>query len=219
MAGKRGNPNFGKKVSLEQNTSEEVIENVVEDTIEETITDTTEETVQGTPTKKVWKPDLTRMIAIKNISKGRLIYKSKRQLGYTVIWDNRNDINYMELSEFINLKNSDLRFVSEPWIRIIEEDEIEILKYANVYKYYQELIEVKDIEDIFSLDIERFKTKFVKFPVGYKNTLAEHAAKMIADGRLDSIKIKNFIEEQMELDLSILIPSSKSNKNNIIEIK
>ena len=32
--------------------------------------------------KQTWKPDLNRQIAIKNIARGKLVYKSKRQIGY-----------------------------------------------------------------------------------------------------------------------------------------
>ena len=87
----------------------------------------TETNVENIKKPKAWKPDLTRMICIKNIAKGKLIYKSKRQMGYTIVWDKRGALNYMELGEFINLKNSDMRFITEPWIRIMEEDEVEIL--------------------------------------------------------------------------------------------
>ena len=50
-----------------------------------------------TETTKQWKPDLKRMIRIKNIAQGKLIYVSKRQLGYTVEWPNSGDVNYLEL--------------------------------------------------------------------------------------------------------------------------
>jgi hypothetical protein len=170
--------------------------------------------------EKVWKPDLNRQIAIKNIARGKLIYKSKRQMGYTVIWENTNDINYMELGEFINLKNSDRRFITEPWIRIMEDDEVEILKYANVYQYFKEMIEVKDIEDLFKLDFDRFTRKFKKLPDGYKNSVLEYAARMIKNGELDSIKIKNFLEKEMDMNLDILISDGISeNKSNLIDIK
>lgn len=172
---------------------------------------------------KQWKPDLNRMICIKNIARGRLIYKSKRQMGYMIVWENTNDLNYMELGEFINLKNSDRRFITEPWIRIMEDDEVEILKYANVYQYYKEMIEVNDIEDLFKLDFDRFKRKFTKLPQGYKNSVAEYAARMIREGTLDSIRIKKFIEKEMDISLDVLIPSStdseQTNKPKIIDIK
>lgn len=172
---------------------------------------------------KQWKPDLNRMICIKNIARGRLIYKSKRQMGYMIVWESTNDLNYMEIGEFINLKNSDRRFITEPWIRIMEDDEVEILKYANVYEYYKEMIEVNDIEDLFKLDFDRFKRKFTKLPQGYKNSVAEYAAKMIREGTLDSIRIKKFIEKEMDISLDVLIPSStdseQTNKPKIIDIK
>lgn len=161
--------------------------------------------IKPTIINTVWKPDLNRMICLKNISQGKLIYKSKRQIGYTVEWVKKGDTNYIELGEFINLKNSDRRFVTEPWIRIIEDDEIEILKYANVYQYYKDILDVNNIADILKLDFEAFKKKFDKFPEGFKNAVVKQAAEMIKNGTLDSIRIKKYIEEQMNIDLEILI--------------
>jgi len=171
-------------------------------------------------TKPIWKPDLQRMICIKNISRGKLIYKSKRQIGYTVEWETKGSTNYIELGELISLKNSDRRFITEPWIRIVEDDEIEILQYANILQFYKELIGIDNVSDILKLDFEKFKKKFDKLPEGYKNSVAEQAAEMIKSGELDSLKIKNYIEEQMDIELSILTKSENKSKrkNKTIDI-
>lgn len=200
MAGKRGNPDFVKK------EKEKTVEKPIEDKI-----------TTKTPIK-MWKPDLQRMICIKNIARGKLIYKSKRQIGYTVEWAKKGDKNYLELGEFINLKNSDRRFITEPWIRIIEEDEIEILKYANVYQYYKEILDVENTSDILKLNFESFKRKFDKLPEGYRNAVVEQAVEMIKTGQLDSIKIKNYIEETVGIELDILTKSNVKKKNNFVEI-
>ena len=52
-------------------------------------------------------------------------------------------------------------------------------------------------------DFESFKKKFDNLPKGFKNTVAEHAARMIKTGELDSIKIKDYIEEEMEIELEL----------------
>ena len=166
------------------------------------------------------KMDLQRMICIKNISEGKLIYKSKRQIGYTLIWEKHGDKNYIELGEFINLKNSDPRFVREPWIRIIEDDEIEILKYANVYQYYKDIIEINDIDALFRLSFDQFVKKFEKFPDGYKRMVTEQARKLIASGELDSRKLQKYLEEKMDTDLEISFENfNQPKKNNYIELK
>jgi ribosomal protein S13 len=170
--------------------------------------------------KSQWKPDLLRMICIKNISRGKLIYKSKRQMGYTIEWAKKGDENYIELGEFISLKNTDRRFITEPWIRIVEDDEIEILQYANVLQYYKEILGIENVGDILTLDFEKFKKKFDKLPEGYKNAVVEQAADMIKSGTLDSIRIKNYIEQTMGIELDVLIRPEKKQKNNkSIDIK
>lgn len=166
-----------------------------------------------------WKPDLNRMIAVKNIARGKLIYKSKRTIGYTLEWQKKGDINYIEFSELMYLKNTDRRFVTEPWIRIVEDDEIEILKHMQVFDFYKEILGLNNVSDILKLDFEKFKKKFDKLPEGYKNSVVESAAEMIASGELDSLKIKNYIEKTMDIDLSILVKSEKKKKDNIVDIE
>ncbi len=171
------------------------------------------------PEPKQWKPDLDRMICIRNISRGKLIYKSKRQMGYAIEWFKKGDENYIELGEFMNLKNTDRRFVTEPWIRIVEDDEIEILKYANILQYYKGILGIDNVSDILTLDFISFKKRFDTLPQGYRNAVAEYAAEMIKNGTLDSIKIKNYIEEVMGVSLDVLIDSGAKDEDTSIDIK
>lgn len=166
-----------------------------------------------------WKPDHNRMICVKNISRGKLIYKSKRTMGYQLEWQNKGDINYIELGELIFLKNTDRRFVTEPWIRIVEDDEIEILKHMQVFDSYKEILGLNNVSDILQLDFEKFKKKFDKLPEGYKNSVVEQAAESIVSGELDSLKIKNYIEKAMNIDLSILVRSSIKKKDNSVDLE
>jgi hypothetical protein len=140
-------------------------------------------------------------------------------MGYTIVWEKRGALNYMELGEFINLKNSDMRFITEPWIRIMEEDEVEILKYANVYQYFKSIIEIDDVDDLLRLPFDKFCSKFDKLPDSFKKTVAERAKDMIANGELDSIKIKKYIEQQLDIELEFIGDQKFGKKNNTIEIR
>lgn len=197
----------------------ETIKQSVSDGSESQVLDIDKSNIKEVSKPKVWKPDLTRMICIKNIAKGKLIYKSKRQMGYTIVWEKRGALNYMELGEFINLKNSDMRFITEPWIRIMEEDEVEILKYANVYQYFKSIIEIDDVDALLRLPFDKFCSKFDKLPDSFKKTVAERAKDMIANGELDSIKIKKYIEQQLDIELEFIGDQKFGKKNNTIEIR
>ena len=170
-------------------------EKVVEDVIQ--TVDVTEEEIK--PIKTEWKPDLHRMICIKNIARGKLVYSSKRQNGYVITWENTNDENSMELAELVNLKNS--RFVTEPWIRIKEDDEVELLKYLGIFKHYEEIMDV-EVDKILTLSPDKFERKFKNLPESFKQAIAGRAAEMMKSGELDSLKIKNIIEKDMSIDLS-----------------
>jgi len=163
--------------------------------------------------KTLWKPDLNRDICIRNISGGELIYVSKRQIGYTVIWEN-NEENYLPLSELNNLKNSDRRFFTDTWIKIVEDDEVEILKWLKVDKYYKGITGNDDIENIFNLTPKQFEVKFMSLPKNYKETISNKAAEMYVNGSLDSIKIKQVIEKDLDIELDILIESKKARTND-----
>lgn len=197
----------------------EIIKQSLGDVQKDEVKAKTETNVENINKPKAWKPDLTRMICIKNIAKGKLIYKSKRQMGYTIVWEKRGALNYMELGEFINLKNSDMRFITEPWIRIMEEDEVEILKYANVYQYFKSIIEIDDVDALLRLPFDKFCSKFDKLPDSFKKTVAERAKDMIANGELDSIKIKKYIEQQLDIELEFIGDQKFGKKNNTIEIR
>jgi len=184
--------------------------------IKDNIKETPNKEIPKPEIKEQWKPDLNRMICLKNIASGKLIYVSKRQMGYKIEWENPGDTNYIELGEFVALKNSDSRFVTAPWVRIMEDDEIEILKYANIFKHYKEILGLDNVSDILRLDFESFRKKFDKLPEEYKNSVVEQAALMIKSGELDSIKIKDYIEKSMGIELDILIrPDSKVDSNSI----
>ena len=197
----------------------EIIRQSIGDVQKDEVKAKTETKVENIKKPKAWKPDLTRMICIKNIAKGKLIYKSKRQMGYTIVWEKRGALNYMELGEFINLKNSDMRFITEPWIRIMEEDEVEILKYANVYQFFKSIIEIDDVDALLRLPFDKFCSKFDKLPDSFKKTVAERAKDMIANGELDSIKIKKYIEQQLDIELEFIGDQKFGKKNNTIEIR
>jgi hypothetical protein len=193
-----------KTTELEQNdekmedakVTETIKENIKVETIQE---QKKPKVIQATPK---WEPDLHRMICVKNIAKGKLVYKSKRQMGYVLEWEKTDDENYMELVELVNLKNTDKRIIEEPWIKINEPDEVEILKYLGIYKYYEKILDIDNIQSVLQLSPDRFERKFKNLPDSFKEAIAERAAKMIKSGELDSLKIKNIIEKDMDIDLA-----------------
>ncbi len=158
-----------------------------------------------------WQANLDRMICVENVSPGKLIYKSKRQMGYKIVWNEPGDTNYVELEELVNLKNTNTRFVREPWIRIVEEDEYEILQYLNVLQFYRGILGIDNLASILKLTdkhtFKDFKAKFDRLPKSYKESAVTIAAEMIKNGSLDSIRVKQYIEQEMNTNLDVLIQS------------
>ena len=205
-----------KTAQIKEIVEQDIQDEVTEDLIEENEIEFVKEVNLSNTSEKnkePWKPDLNRDICIRNISGGELIYVSKRQIGYTVIWE-QNEENYMPLSELNNLKNSDRRFFTDTWVKFVEDDEVEILKWLKVDKYYKGITGNDDIENIFKLTPKQFEAKFLSLPKNYKETIANKAAELYVNGSLDSIKIKQVIEKDLDIELDILIESKKARQNN-----
>lgn len=187
-----------ENVKETENNVLEIKETTEEQSIVEKVKPTT---ILPIEQKVKWEPDLHRQICIKNISRGKLVYVSKKQNGFETIWENTNDEDYLELQELVSLKNTYKRFVTEPWIRINEPDEVEILKYLQIYKHYEKILDV-DVDKMLTLTPDRFEKKFKTLPDSFKQAIAGRAAEMMKTGELDSLKIKNIIEKEMSIDLS-----------------
>lgn len=206
MAGRSKN----KNVETEVNDLEfEKVEDKIIVEVTPIVNEIKEEVIENKPIpivetiekKEKWIPDLHRQICVKNISRGKLVYVSKKQNGFETIWENTGDEDYLELQELVSLKNTYKRFVTEPWIRINEQDEVEILKYLQIFKNYEKILDV-DVDKMLTLTSDRFEKKFKTLPESFKQAIAGKAAGMMKSGELDSLKIKNIIEKDMDIDLS-----------------
>ena len=58
------------------------------------------------------------------------------------------------------------------------------------------------MESVLQLEPNKFEKKFKTLPESFKEAIAERAAQMIKTGELDSLKIKNIIEKEMDIDLA-----------------
>lgn len=151
--------------------------------------------------KKSEVRDMHELIPCRSIVMGQLIYKSPKTMGYTVIWNNFGDVEYLELGELIAMKNVYPRFFSEPWIMI---DDVDAIKYLNLEKYYKNIIDADNIDSIFDLSLEKFVDTLQKVPRGIKNVIVQRAVELIKEKKLDSIAKMEAIEKAFNVDLRIV---------------
>jgi hypothetical protein len=155
---------------------------------------------QNTTVKMRKDIPLNTMVACRNACKNRLVYISRRQMGYEVTWENFGSTEWLELSELISLKNSYPRFFKDGWL-IIEDPEI--IEYLGIEKYYENIINIDDFESIFSVDPKELEEKLTELPSGFRDTVIEKARELIAEKKLDSMSRIEVIEKVFNVDLRI----------------
>ena len=89
----------------------------------------TSNTTKGATTKKASTSEnkkiehkqlpLDTMVACTNMTSGKLIYISSRQMGFTIEWEHEGDVEYIELGELVTMRNSQRAFFEKNWIAIV----------------------------------------------------------------------------------------------------
>jgi hypothetical protein len=143
--------------------------------------------------------NLNELICVKNNTHTKLVYVSKRFAGQEWEWEKFGDENYLELQELLAMRNSYLTYFKECWV-MCDRD---ILEYLGVYKYYENIINMDNFDDIFTKKPDEFRRTLEKLPQSMKNSVVKRARQMIQSGELDSIKIIKIIEEVLKIDLTI----------------
>lgn len=166
----------------------------------ETVTQPAEEK-KTTAMKKVIERnshDLNEMILVKNMTPGKLIYISKRVQGYRVDWENRDDVQYMELIELMNMFASQRSFFSENWIWV----EPEILEYLGAAKFYEASLAPEDLEAIFNLPVDQLISTISRLTDSMRLTVRRYAKEKIVRGELTDLNVvralEKFYEEEFE---------------------
>lgn len=154
-------------------------------------------TKKTTNTNVAKKIPLNTEVACTNLTNGTLIYISKKQMGYQVVWNNPNDVEYIELGELVSMRNSQRAFFEKSWIGI---DDPEIIKFLKVEQYYKNIVALDDARNFFDLSNEEIEEKLSKMSDGYKENLKNKAIDMIKNDEIDSIKKVKFLKQIFEIN-------------------
>ena len=179
-----------------RNTPKTTKETTQEEVVEAVENATENKPVKVSNTRKKKKLPADTLVECKNITMGKLIYISKKQNGYEIIWSNPGDIEEIELGELMSMRNSQPRFFTQNWIGIEDED---ILRYLGVEKYYEGVPSFDDYDDIFTKPLDELKEIIAKMPKGIKETLSFKASELINYGTIDSMKTIKYLCEAFGL--------------------
>lgn len=182
----------------------EIIEK--EDIIIEEKTEVTQETKEvkevTKPTRKIAKQiNRDELVICTSVTDGGLTYLNNRN-GFGTMWTDRGSFDYISVQELITMKNSQPRFLNEPWIIIEDED---VVEYLGLKQMYKNILDVEEIEKFFNLSIDAMKEKIKILPKGIKETLAGKAQTMIKNGTLYDIRVIKMLEEELKVDLQLLM--------------
>lgn len=156
------------------------------------------EVVKSVPKK--YAPD--DLIPCRSITYGELLLTApKSKLLYS--WSNYGDITEIEFQDLQALKSMRSSYIFKP--RFIIED-LELVEQWNkdLGKIYSDIIEV-DVEDLFSLPLNQFKSKLKKAPSGIQQAVKNVAGEKILNGSLDSLAKIRAIDEILGTDLKLYI--------------
>ena len=145
-------------------------------TVEETISESTPAIEVKKETKPI-KPDeipMNQTIPVKSNVPGGLTYVSPKT-NATYRWSESGDVEYIEYSELIVMRNSHKKFFEKNWIVFEDSDYTaeEVYKALNVNKFYD--FGVSDINKIFTLSVDEIAKIYSKATSGLKESIRDRA--------------------------------------------
>lgn len=152
----------------------------------------------GKPEKTEKKPktrkqyDLHEMADVRNMTPGKLIYKSARNAGYMVEWDFYGDEQSIEISELKNMLASQRVFFERNWIWI---DDPELLEFLGASRYYKNMLSPEEVDDLFALEADPMIKKISGLTKDMQNTIRVLAREKIGSGEVESYSVVQALEK------------------------
>ena len=160
------------------------------------------EMVKKSPAKSSRKYAPDDMITCRSITYGELLLAGKKsKLLYS--WANYGDTTDVEYQDLQALKSTRSSYLFKP--RIVIEDEELVEQWGKDFgEMYKNIVDV-DVEDMFKLPLNQFKSKLKKAPKGVQQAVKNIAGEKILNGSLDSLAKVKAIDEILGTDLKLYI--------------
>lgn len=163
----------------------------------------TEEPVAAQPEKKstVIKPkklDPDMYVTVRNGFPGLLVYKSSKT-GEKFVFERFGDEHEIELHELKKAKNEDKAFFENNWFLIDDHD---VIEYLGLNQYYKDAFSFDEFEALTTMTADEVQEKMRHISNGQKIAVARYARRLIADGRIDSLKVIAALEKGLGTQLT-----------------
>ena len=148
-------------------------------------TNKTQDQAQKTTAKKPKKYAPTDTIECRSVTGGRLtLVGDKTKFHYS--WEDYGDIAYVEYQDLRALQSRKSGFLVKP--RFIIEDEELVEQWGSMLKPIYDKINMRNIEDLFNLPVEKFEAQLSVLPLGLKEAVKTKAVQMIQTEELYDIR-------------------------------
>lgn len=181
------------------NKSENVLDSINE-AIEE-LEDSSDEEVENI--KDDTKIGMEEEIPCRSITYGGLTYVSKKT-GAKYRWDQIGKLQYISMSELVNMNNNNKDFLVKPLIILQDMRAVNFFRLSQVY---ENVAQINNLKSIFnSLDMDRItSTLKLGINVNMRDVLVSKISQMIKNNVLNNIKIIKLCEKELRYDFSELI--------------
>ena len=157
------------------------------------------------PVKSIKKPakvKLDEFIDVQSCIVGKLIWKSKKT-GYKMTWDAYGDINPMQVSDLIEMRNDSKYMFIANWVVLLGDRAQDIMDYLQISQYYKDVLTPDDIDSILLGDPKDLGTALRTMKEATKEALVYKAREYVKDGTIDSSKTIKAIREATGVDISL----------------
>lgn len=151
--------------------------------------------------RTVARIDMNEMIPVYSAVEGKLIYVSKKT-GLEVVWGELGDEQFLEYGELMNMKASQPKFFSQPFVYIKDEDVVEKLGLKDTY---DKMIHPEDMDEFFNKSLSEMKLALENAPQGTKKSIANSAGRRVSAGTLFDIRKVKMLQKELKIDLEILM--------------
>lgn len=159
------------------------------------------ETAVSTGKSTVIKPkklDPEMYVVVRNGYPGLLVYKSSKT-GELFRFEGFGDEHEIELQELKKAKNESKDFFINNWFLI---DDPEVIEYLGVGQYYKDAFSYDEFEALADMTVDEVAEKMKHISEGQKLAVTRYAKQLIRDGRIDSMKVINTLEDGLGVKLT-----------------
>ncbi|PEV64241.1 hypothetical protein CN434_25945 [Bacillus thuringiensis] len=151
----------------------------------------------STPKKR--QIDRERMITIMNGTMGHVEYTSSKT-GETWAFTDYGQTNEMSVGELITIKNQFPRYLRDNWFIMLDDEVVDYLGYSELYKH---VLNEKQLEEFFELDVKEMVEIMKKAPLGMAQLIAGMSTRKFESGELKDIYKIKAIQDTLGITIDI----------------